>query len=120
MLGFPGIPELGHGQRLAERHEDRVVAEALVAATRGGDLSLQDACGRELDAARIEHDQLADVPRAAVALSFELREQPRNAVFGPARGLDAGPSSEGGDLDPRVLPRDPGGSRSRAVARGAP
>ncbi len=117
MLCLPDVAELGDGARLAVRHEDRVVAEALVSSSAVRDRAVQRPCRAHLAAVGSEHDELAHVARAAVRLPVELEEKLRDAVLGPPGRVHAGPPAERGDLDAGVLARDPrvGGSVRAAV-----
>jgi hypothetical protein len=65
ILRLPLVAELRDGSLLACGDEDRVVAEALVAARLAGDPAYQDAGAAQLLAGRRECDPLPDVPGAA-------------------------------------------------------
>ena len=69
---LPVVPELGDRLRLARRHEDRVVAEALVATTLARDRPLEDPGAAQLAAVRREGDELADVASAAIGCTVQL------------------------------------------------
>ncbi len=107
VCALPGVAELGDRARLAERHEDRVVAEALVAAALRRDRPLQGPGAAPLLLAGAERDELADVAGAAIVAAGELLEQPRDAVGGPAGGCDPRAATEGGHLDSGVLAEHP-------------
>ena len=107
VLGLPGVAELGHRPGLADRHHDRVVAEALAAARLVGDDPLKRPGRHELVAAWRDRDDGTDVAGMPIAPAGERREQRRNAVLRPARRLDARTATETGRFDARVLTGDP-------------
>jgi hypothetical protein len=106
VLALPRVSELRDRTRLAERDEDRVVAEALVSARRRRDRPLEHAGAAALPFGSERHE-LADVARAAVLDTVERGEKRGEGVVGPARGLDPRPPPERRDLDPRVLAEHP-------------
>ena len=67
--------------------EDRVVAEALVAAALLAIVALENPGAAQLRAFRAERDELADVAGAAVVDAVELGEQLPTPSLGPARRL---------------------------------
>ena len=70
---FHVVPELGDRARLARRDEDRVVAEALVAAALASRSSpSRMPVPRSSRAVRGERDELADVARAAIGCTVQL------------------------------------------------
>src|SRR4029079_9621624 len=77
VLGFPLVAELRDGLLFAHGDEDRVVAEALVAARLDGDPALEGAGAAQLLAGRRQCEQRVRGPgTAAVALDVaELAEQ---------------------------------------------
>ncbi len=83
--GLPLVPELGDRQRLAERDEDRVVAEAFVTTRLVGDVTLERSGRAGLRPVRRKCDELADVASTAIRGSGELREQLLDRVVRPAR-----------------------------------
>ena len=107
LRALPVVSELGDGALLAHRHEDRVVAEALVAAALGRDRPLEDPGASPLAAVRCQGDELADVARTAIYGAVQLHEELRDAVLCPACRRDSRPAAECGRLDPRVLAEDP-------------
>jgi hypothetical protein len=95
----------------AHGDEDRVVAEALVAARLDGDPAVEDAGAAQLLAGRRQCDQFADVAgAAAVALDVaELAEQaPDWIVAAKARRTDPRRAGEALDLEPGILAEHPG------------
>jgi hypothetical protein len=112
---LPVVAELADGRPLAVGDEDRVVAEAAGAARLGRDAPFDDAAPAEDLAAGCDRDELRDVPCAPVLDAVELGEEllDRGRALGRvARGADARPPVERGDLDARVLPdRPPVGAR---------
>ncbi len=107
VLGLPLVAELGDRTRLAAGHENGVVPEPFLAATRLRDLAVETPRCAQLRPSGREHDQLAHVASPPILDTCELAEQPRNPIRRPARRLDARTTAERGHLDPRVLARDP-------------
>jgi hypothetical protein len=111
---LPVVPELGDGALLAVRHEDRVVAESLLAARRLGDPAFEDARPAQLLAVRAEQDELADVARPTVLGAAQLAEQPFDrlgALRRVAGRADPRRAAERLDLEPGVLAEDPAARR---------
>src|SRR6187549_3375378 len=104
---LPDIAQLGDRPLLAGGDEDRVVAEALVAATPRRHRPLEDPGPASLLPHRAERDELADVAGLAIVDAVEIGEKLCDAVAGPAGRCDSGPAAERRDLDPGVLAEDP-------------
>src|SRR6476469_5541916 len=103
---LPVVAQLADGRLLAVGDEDRVVAEAAGATRLGRDAPFDDATPSEDLAAGRDRHELRDVARAPVIDAGELVEElfdRGRALGGVARGADARPPVEGGDLDARVL-----------------
>src|SRR6476661_5047757 len=101
MLRLPLVAELGDGARFAERDEDRIEAEALVAGGPERDPAFEHAGAPRFGAVGRDRDQLADVARVAIVASLQGGKQLLDvAVLGPTRGLHARPAAQRCDLDP--------------------
>src|SRR5579864_7481412 len=122
-LCLPLVAELADRLRLAVGDEDRVVAEAAVAAWLERDAAGDDPGAPKLFAVRRDRDELGDVPRATVVDALELAQQlrDRRSTLGcVACRRDAGPAAERGNLDARVLAdRPPGDVRAPEDRLGA-
>src|SRR5947199_5352601 len=94
---LPLVAELRDCPVVPRGNEDRVVAEAGVAATFGRELAVEHAAYVNLLAARRNSDDLGDHARAPVASTRKPLEQRVCLVaFGcPARGVEAGAAVEG-------------------------
>src|SRR5258708_3457537 len=121
VTGLPGIAELGDGSFFAVRNEDRVVAEALAAARLRRNASGHDACAAELLAVGRDRNELGHVACSPILDALELAEQlcdRRSAFRRVTRRLDARPSSERRNFDPRVLTDRPRVRNASAPERG--
>jgi hypothetical protein len=106
VLRLPVVPQLCHRPLLAIRNEDRVVAEALVAARLVRDPAVERAGAAELAAVGREENELRDVARAAFLDACELAEKLRDrrrTFWCVAGGQDARAAAERLDLEARVL-----------------
>jgi hypothetical protein len=102
---LPAVSELGDRSRLADRDEDRVVAEALAPAPLLRDPAFECPRAAQLLALGREADELAHVARAALLDALELAEQLLNRILAPGPAVRGDPraTAEPIDLEPRVL-----------------
>src|SRR5256714_2154864 len=118
MNAFPVVTELRDLPVVAVGNEDRVIAEARVAAAFGRQLAREYAAHVDLVAARRERDDLGDHPRAPVLLAGEPLEQRVGliALRRPAGGVQAGAPVQGVALDAGVLAEHPDVGRCKGTA----
>jgi hypothetical protein len=119
VLRLPPVAELRNGALLALRHEHRVVAEALDAARRIRDATVEHAAAAQDRAVGRNCNELRHEACAAVILVSELAEQLRDrgsTLRRVPRRCDSRTPAERCNLEARVLADDPAVRRRTRTA----